>query len=274
MKTQDMTENHRSRAFLLFALTLLIVAPLCLGGCVTASVMEYAKDKASPSNVTAFAIAKVHSASVLENGDLSILAELDSPNHPKSGLYTMTIPIHPHMEDDAAMESFGFRTEYSPSFSGLTTYLFPLGKAKKFSGNMDQKNVRPNSSVLIEELNLHPDEAERLPELLGRLNRDPSGEQKVYVVNLLSGAAEKTGQEEADRATEERSTVEMGILLVNWLPPTSDGIPRPIGITGAYEDESTHLYYLLVPPAIAFDAFLIALAVVAQGASNGYLNMH
>lgn len=50
MKTQDMTENHRSRAFLLFALTLLIVAPLCLEGCVTASVMKYAKNKASPSN--------------------------------------------------------------------------------------------------------------------------------------------------------------------------------------------------------------------------------
>ena len=201
MKTQIMTGNHRSKTFLLIALTLLIMVPLFSGACVTASVMEYAKKRAAPSNVTAFTISKVHSASVLKNGDLSILVELGSPNHPKSGPYAMTIPIHSHMEDDATIESFGFRSEYSPSFSGLTTYLFPIGKAKKFSGDMVQKNDSSNSAILIEELNLHPDEAARLPEILGDLNRDPSGEQKVYVVNLLSGADEKTPQEETDRPT-------------------------------------------------------------------------
>jgi hypothetical protein len=274
MKTQIMAGNRRSRPFLMITWTLLVMGSLCSEACVTASVMEFAKKKAAPSNVTAFAISKVHSASVLKNGDLSFLAELGSPNHPKSGPYTMTIPIHSHMEDDSAIESFGFRREYSPSFSGLATYLFPIGKAQKFSGDMVQKKEPSNSSILIEELNLHPDEAERLPELLVGLNRDPSREQKVYVVNLLSDADEKTRQEETDRATEVSSTIEMGILLVNWLPPTSDGIPRPIAITGAYEDESTNLYYLLVPPAIALDALLIALAVVAQGASYGCLNMH
>lgn len=76
MKIQTKKGKHTSRSFLLVALSLLIVVPLCSGACVTASVMDFAKNKASPLNVTEFTIGKVHSASLLENGDLSILAEL------------------------------------------------------------------------------------------------------------------------------------------------------------------------------------------------------
>lgn len=266
MKPQTMTGNHRSKPFLLITLSLLIVVPLCSGACVTASVMDYAKIKASPSNVTEFTIRKVHSASLHQTGDISILAELDNPNHPKSGLYTMTVP-HPPLTDNAeAIGSFGFRAEYTPSVSGLTSYLYPMGRAKKFNGDI-LPNDTSNSTILIEALNLHRNEAERLLESLGDLNRDRPGEEKVYVVNLLSDAAGKQLREDPGRAVDENSTVEKSVLLVYWPPLGSNSVPQPIAIAGAYEDESTNLYYLLVPPAAAFDALLIA-ATVASGMSQ------
>jgi hypothetical protein len=274
MKPQTMTGNHRSRPFLLIALSLLIVVPLCSGACVTSSVMDYAKIKASPSNVTEFTIGKVYSASVLENGDLSILAELDNPNHPKSGLYTMTVPLPCLVENTDGIESYGFRAKYTPSASGLPSYLYPMGKAKKISGDRVQKKDSPNSSIHIEELSLHPDEADRLPELLGDLNRDPSAAEKIYVINLLPEASGKTLQEDPSKGVPENPIVEKSILLVYWPPLTAGRLPKPITIAGAYEDESTNLYYLLVPPAIAFDSFLIALAIAVQGASSGYLSMY
>jgi hypothetical protein len=46
-----------------------------------------------------------------------------------------------------------------------------------------------------------------------------------------------------------------------YYPPqaTQKGI-KPLIIAGGYEDTKTNLYYLLVPPAFAFDASLIAAA--------------
>jgi len=93
------------------------------------------------------------------------------------------------------------------------------------------------------------------------------------VINLLSEAAGKTLQEDPGNSDEETSAVEKSILLVYWPPLTSDRLPKPIGIAGAYEDESTNLYYLLVPPAIALDCMVLALQILAQGGS-GYLRFH
>jgi hypothetical protein len=243
---------------------LLIVVPLCSAGCVTPRAVHYAEFKASPSNATEFTIGKVHSASVLKNGDLSILAELNNPNDPKSGLYMMTMPLPSLLENDDAIGSFGFRTEGSHSGSGLKSYLYPMGKAKKVSGDTIQMEGSSNSPILIEKLNLHPGEAERLPQLLEDLNSDPPGEEKVYVVNYLSDGAAERPEEERGEITRETATIEKSILLVRLPSESSNSCPQTIAIAGAYEDESTNLYYLLVAPAIAVDSFLIALAVAVE----------
>lgn len=270
MKIQSKKGNHTRRSFLLIALSLLIVVPLCSGACVTANVIDYAKNKASPLNVTEFTIGKVHSASLLKNGDLSILAELDSPNHPKSGLYAMTVSLPSLMENAGGLRSFGFRTQNTPSISGLPGYLYPMAKAKKFRGDLSQKDTS-SSSIFIEELNLRRDEADRLLELLGDRNRDPSGEEKVYAVNFLSDEAAKAVQEDTGKTVEEKATVNETILLVYSPLMSSSSLPQPIAIAGAYEDESTNLYYLLVPPAIALDCLVLALQIVAQGGGSSLI---
>lgn len=259
---------------MLFALTLLIVAPLCLGGCVTASVLEYAKNKASPSNVTEFTIGKVHLAQVHENGDISLAVEVDHPSHPKAGLYTITVPHPSKVENADAMASFGFREKYIPSVSDLPTYLYPMGKAKKVNEKTVQMRDSSFSPVRIEELNLHWAETERVLKLVGDLDKDPPGEQKIYTVNVLSDDVENASEDEPGRTVEKNATIEKTIILV-YLPPRGpDTHSQTIAIAGAYEDESTKLYYLLVPPAIALDACLVALAIAAQGASYGSFNMH
>jgi hypothetical protein len=177
----------------------------------------------------------------------------------------MTIPVPSLVENADAIGSFGFRAEYTPSVSSLTSYLYPMGKAKKVSGDPVQMEGSFNSSILIEELRLHPDETERFPQLLGDPNRDPPREGKVYLVNLLSDGAGKTLEEEPGKVTEETATIEKSILVVRLPSLDSHSDSRSIAIAGDYEDESTNLYYLLVPPAIALDSILIALAILAQG---------
>ena len=274
MKTQIMTGNHRSKTFLLIALTLLIMVSLCSGACVTASVMEYAKKKAAPSNVTEFTIGKVHSAQVHENNDITVVVELAHATHPKAGLYTITVPHPSQVENEDAIGSFGFRQNYIPSVSDLPTYLYPIGKAKKIIEKTEQMKDSPCSPVRIEELNLHRGETERVLKLVGDLDKDPSGEQKIYTVNIISDDVEKESEVEPGRPVEKNATIEETILLVYLPPQSSNPHPQTIAIAGAYVDESTNLYYFLVPPAIALDTLLIALAIAAQGASSGSLSFH
>jgi hypothetical protein len=274
MKPQTMTGKHPSRAFLLIALSLVIMAPMCTGACVTSKAMDYAKSKASPSNVAEFTIGKVHSAKVHENRDISILLELDHPNHPKSGLYTLTVPLPCLVGKADSIGSCGFREKYIASVSGLPSYLYPMGKAKKFSGDIVQMKDSSSSSMRIQALNLLPDEAERLLDLLRDVNGDSSGEEKIYVVNLLSDAAAKALQEDPGRTVEEKAMIDKTTLLVYWPLMSSSSLLQPIAIAGAFEDESTNLYYLLVPPAVACDSFLIALYVAGQVLSSGSLHLH
>lgn len=267
MNTQIMTGNHGKRPFLMIALTLLILASLFSGACVTTSVMDYAKTKASFSNVTEFTIRKVHSAQIHENSDICVLVELGHPSHEKSGLYTMTVPLLSLIDNPDAIESFGLREKRTPSVYDLPTYLYPIGKAKKVNEEMVLIKDSAISPVRIEELNLHREEAERVLKLVGNLDKDPSGEQRIYTVNLLSDAVEEASEEEPGRTIAKNATIEKTILLVYSPPQSSSPHPRTIAVAGAYEDDSTNIYYLLVPPAIAFDAFLITVAV-ASGLSQ------
>lgn len=267
MNTQMTIANHRSKPFFIIALTLLILASAFSGGCVTASVMEYAKRRAAPSNVTEFTITKVHSAQVHEHSDISVVVELDHSTHPKSGLYTITVPDPSRAENAQAIESFGFREKYIASLSDLPIYLYPMGKAKKVEERTVQSKDPPSFPLTIEELNLHPDETERVRKLVEDLNKDPAGKQKIYVVNLLSDAVDKPREGEPDKTIERNVTIEKTILLVHVPLSSSDSHPQTIAIAGAYEDESTNLYYFLVPPAVVFDAFLITVAV-ASGMSQ------
>ena len=241
---------------MLIPLALLIMASLFSGACVTASVMEYAKKKAAPSNVTEFTIGKVHSAQVHEKGDISLVVELGHATHPEAGLYAITVPHPSQVENADAIGAFGFREAYTPAVSDLPTYLYPMKKANKVKEETAQMKDHPSSSVRIEELNLHRHEMGRVLDLARDLSKDAPGEQKIYRVNLLADAVE-TGPEE-----EPRKTVEKTILLVHLPPLNPNSHPQTIAIAGAYEDESTSLYYLLVPPALAFDSLLLAVAVV------------
>jgi hypothetical protein len=160
------------------------------------------------------------------------------------------------VENADAIGAFGFREVYTPAFSDLLTYLYPMKKAKKVKKEAPQTKDPPSCPVRIEELNLHWDETGRVLDLVRDLNKDASGEQKIFMVNLLTSGVERGSEEEPGK------TVEKTILLVHLPPLNPNSHSQTIAIAGAYEDESTSLYYLLVPPALAFDSLLFAVAVV------------
>jgi len=51
------------------------------------------------------------------------------------------------------------------------------------------------------------------------------------------------------------------VLLIYWPSEMDQDSVQPLGIAGGYEseDESTSLYYLLVPPAVMLDLILLGL---------------
>ena len=103
-------------------------------------------------------------------------------------------------------------------------------------------------------------------------NTDPEEKKKLYEVTF-GGEPTEIGLYSYDQAAgkpvfqESRESREIYLVYVS-LEAARKGIKTLI-IAGGYEDKSTNLYYYLaVPPALVFDAALVAAAVGAAGLTS------
>ena len=91
-----------------------------------------------------------------------------------------------------------------------------------------------------------------------------------YAVSIVFDEADTNGETDGadDEIMENRAKRSKDISLIFWPARTDQQLIRPIVITGVYEDNSTGLYYLMVPFAFAGDVVAVTVAVVVLAFLN------
>ncbi|MBT8370602.1 MAG: hypothetical protein KJO34_06545, partial [Deltaproteobacteria bacterium] len=147
----------------------------------------------------------------------------------------------------------------------ITDYLYPLVKAKKGCQKLVAKKLPADSILPIVKLMLSENDRGQLYSMLNELKVYGSPREELFEVKFLKGEEDRSIEMNENGAAKHSD-----ILLIYWPSGMDQEIVQPIGIGGGYEseDESTKLYYLLVPPAVMIDIIIITLALAAQG--GGY----
>ena len=91
--------------------------------------------------------------------------------------------------------------------------------------------------------------------------------EAVKRAGLRPTIGDQTKEAVADKTNDSRATGYPEVLLIYRPPGAGQEITDPIAIAGGYEskDESTNLYYMLVPPAVIIDAVVIMILCSAYG---------
>jgi len=206
-----------------------------------------------------------------ENGDISIHVDLEGSNGIEARSYTSTLPFASLAGDLTDLERHGFRPCES---SSIDCYWCPIEEETKgyVAGSLAYGSA--GGLLSIEKLTVPVKDKPHLGEIISNLDRDPEEKKKLYEVTFGEKPLEVgvySYDQAADMMVFEQSKESQEIVLVYYPPEAPRKGIKPLIIAGGYEDTSTNLYYYLaVPPALAFDAVLIAAAVGAAGlASSG-----
>ncbi len=253
--------------FKLLYVSLLLTFIFIMSGCATSYTLELADRKASPSmSYTNLKISKVRSAAKQKNNDISVCMELYEPHKAdKSRLYEFNMPGDFLLKKASDLETLGFRGEKTEeNLDGSLTepfsinYFYPLEKAKKGCKKNHREKLPADSILPIMQVTVSENEKSRLYALLSELRAQEPSDTKLFEVKFLK-------DEDVSNAEMNGNDVNhySDVLLIYWPSDMDQELVDPIGITGGYEseDESTNLYYLLVPPALVIDA--IGLMIVA-----------
>ena len=258
------TTTPQSLKLLYISLTLVFI--FIVSCCITPRALDLAEEKSSPAiTYTDWDIKKVRSAVEQENGDISVIVELyESHKRNTSESYAITLPNASLLKKTTSLEMLGFRGKEMvghPDSCGpgpyIDEYLYPLAKAKKGRQKLEPRKLPIDSIVPIVKVTLPEKDRYQLYNILNGLKQQGSPREKLYEVKFL--------------AMEEDSSVEMNenedtnysdVLLIYWPSEMDQDSVQPLGIAGGFEseDESTKLYYLLVPPAVMIDLILLGLS--------------
>jgi len=269
-KLKYMVDLLTSNFFKFVCASLVIALQFYVSGCATPKAWDLAKRKASPTNCTYLKITDVHSAVEQKNGDISICVDLDGlDDGTESKSYTLTLPVSLLAEDTTNVETLGFRPSL---FSSVDTYWYPIEKATRGCVASNSEHGSPESLPPIERLTLPAETKYQLRDIMSNLAREQEKPKKLYEVTFHEEALE-VGLYSYDRATGkmvfEQSKENKEVILVYYPSRAGREDISPLIIAGGYEDTKTNRYYLLVPPALAFDAALLA-AMVAITATITY----
>ena len=220
-----------------------------LNGCtITPKAIELANEKAAPQ-YEYWNIKRLVSAVKQENGDVSLCVELNNAGEieePK--LNTITIPLVILNGEANQHEKHGFYPGECPSLC----YWYPIEKVENGCDKITPENLSTKSILPIEKLTIYSQD--QLYDLLNSYNENQKIPDKIFEI----------------------SDVSRDISLIYWLVQIDQQRTLPNSIAGVYEDKSTNLYYLTVPPAIVGDAIIVvvATAVVIAGIALGvYLQL-
>jgi hypothetical protein len=266
-KTELKIGTATPQSYKLLYISLSFVFIFIVSGCITPHALDLAERKSSPAvTYTDWNLKKVRSAVEQENGDVSVFVELyESHERNKSECYAITLPNPSLLKETTDMETLGFRVKeivghpdrYTPD-PYITDYLYPLVEAEKGCQKLVPKKLPTDSILPIVKLTLPEKDSDQLYTLLNELKAHGSPKEKLYEVKFLRGEEDSSVE-----MNEYETTKYSDVLLIYWPSGMDQEFVPPIGIAGGYEseDESTSLYYLLVPPAVMLDA--IGLMIVA-----------
>jgi len=220
-----------------------------LSGCaLTPKAIELANEKAAPQ-YEYWNIKRLISAVRHDNGDVSLCVELNNAGEfEESKLNTITIPLAILNGEANQRERHGFYPGECP----LRCYWYPVEKVEHGCDKATAENLSTNSILPIEKLTIHSQD--QFYDLLDSYNENPKIHDKVFEINYAS----------------------RDISTIYLFVQTDQQQTLPNGIAGVYEDKSTKLYYLTVPPAIVGDAIIVVvgMAVVIAGIALGvYLQL-
>ncbi len=256
--------------FKLIYISLFLVFTFIVSGCITPHALDLAERKSSPSiTYTDWNISEVKSAFEHANGDISVCVELHEPHKTnQSESYAITLPGAALLEkttDLAALGFMGKKSAENPDTQSpdpdINAYFYPLAKAKKGCHGWESKKPVADSVRPIVKLTLPEKDRDQLYALLNELKEQASPEEKLYEVTFL-----KTQEDSGVGINENEVTTHPDVLLIYWPPEIDQELAEPLGIAGGYEseDESTNLYYLLVPPAAVLDAIGLMILAAAS----------
>jgi hypothetical protein len=218
-----------------------------LNGCtITPKALQLAKEKASP-HYEYWNIKSVVSAVKKENGDISFCVELNNTGeNEEPKLNTITIPLATLTGETNQHERLGLHPGECPLSNSLC-YWYPIEKVENGCDKITPEKLSKKSILLIEKLTV--DSQDQLSDLLNSHNKNQKIPDKIYEVSYVS----------------------KDISLIYWSARIDQKRIQPLSIAGVYEDKSTNLYYLTVPPAFVGDVIIVVtvVAVVIAGIALG-----
>ena len=261
MKQKKLSTDFNIPKFLAF--TFLAFASLFwLNGC-TITALELAEEKASPENCEYWKMNRVISAIKQENGNISVCIELNDPGEtkvPQSN--TITLPHLILIGDTKAMERFRLRPGVCP-FDGLSCYWYPIEKAKTGCESFAAGSLSSTLVLPVEKISVNNKDRNRLYDLLNDANKNQQVTDKIYQVSFVSDKEDLKKEMDPDETIDTGKTGSENITLTHWPVREDRRGFQPIIIAGAYEDNSTNLYYLLIPLAFVGDVVVATVAVMA-----------
>lgn len=267
MKTKEFRkDNTTPKVFELLYIFLSLFFMIIVSGCMTPMALELADEKSAPSmTYTNWNINRVESAVEQENGDLSVYVELENPYKPnKTECYVINLPVSSLLSNAMDSQALGFPGDNKIELPDRNThnqyigsYYYPIDKEEKNSQKFESHKLSGVTTLPILRLTVPDKDRARLYTLLNGLRKQGGTDEKLYEVRFIKNAQEASnGMDEAEAMTDSET------LLIYWPPETKQLSVQPLCIAGGYtsKDESTHAYYLLVPPAIMVDLILIGLS--------------
>ena len=255
------TDANTKTSLVLFILA--ITSLLYLYGC-TEKALQLAREKASPQNIEYRKIKGIISAVRQENDDIAVCIELnDFVEKKESKLITIVLPSDILSGDYSTFNKSKFLLEKC-QIGSITCFWYPIKKAKSGCETSGSESLLSTSVIPVEEFEIHIKDRNQLYDLLTQVDENRPVAEKIYAVSFMSdteGRKKKPVSDEAVHAKE----IQSGDTVLIYRPARKGryGLP-PISILGAYEDNSTSMYYLLVPVALAADvtAAIVVITVV------------
>jgi hypothetical protein len=228
---------------------LLLVSLLYLNGCtLTPKALQLANEKAAPQ-YEYWNIKRIESAVKQENGNVALCVELNNSNEiEEHKLYTITIPLAILNGEANQHKRHGFYPGECP----VPCYWYPIEKVKNGCGKITPENLPTKFVLPIEKVTIHSQD--QFYDFLNSYSRNQTSPDKMFEIN--------------DPST--------GISAIYWFVRIDNQKTVLNSISGVYEDKSTKLYYLAVPPAMVGDVIIgvvVAVVVIAGVALGVYLQL-
>ena len=257
------TDSNTKVSLVLFILV--ITSLLYLYGC-TGKALRLASEKASPQKNTEYQKIKgVISAVRQENDDIAVCIELsDFGEKAESTLNTIVLPSAILSGDYSNFSRSKFLLEKC-QIGSITCFWYPIKKAKSGCEASGSEDLLSTSVIPVDEFEIHIKDRNQLYDLLTQVDENRPVAEKIYAVSFLSDTEGREKEPAPDEAVDAKE-IRSGDTVLIYRPARTGrhGLP-PISILGAYEDNSTNMYYLLVPVALAADvtAAIVVITVVA-----------